>query len=168
MPWEKKSTAFYTVGRKLRDNGMYIVELFDMSPAGILVQAYNQEVSARYTLSPSEGELANAGLSRSPADLQRLAESIDVCRIGDQTFIQSNLEGIKKPKVIPTGDKAREFIQNIPAGDQTLPELLTTALSELCQVKPQGLDAARWLGEWLIVNNPNKPRIREPEDNDQP
>ncbi|CAM9290784.1 unnamed protein product, partial [Choristocarpus tenellus] len=167
MSWKKKSSAIYTVGRKLGDDGMYIVDLFDMSPAGILIRAYNQENSARYTSSPSEGELARAGLSRSKDDLKRLAESISIVRVGNKTFIQSNLEGIKKPKVMPTGEGAREYIKNIPAGGQMLPELLTTALSELCKVKPQGLEAVRWLGEWLIANNPNKPRIGEPDDDKQ-
>lgn len=39
----------------------------------------------------------------------------------------------------------RGFIQEIRAGDGSLEELLTTALSELCKVKPEGLDAVRYL-----------------------
>lgn len=37
----------------------------------------------------------------------------------------------------------REFVDGIKAGSGTLQELLTTALSELCKVKPEGLDAVR-------------------------
>lgn len=36
---------------------MYIIDLEDMCPAGVLVQAYKQETSDRYTLSVSEGEV---------------------------------------------------------------------------------------------------------------
>lgn len=57
MSWEKKPAAIYTVGRKLGDGGMYIVDLDDMAPAGVLIQAYKQDTSERYTLSVSEGEV---------------------------------------------------------------------------------------------------------------
>lgn len=56
-PWGKKLSSLYTVGRKLGDGGMYIVDLEDMCPAGVLVQAYKQDSSDRYTLSVSEGEV---------------------------------------------------------------------------------------------------------------
>jgi|TARA_A100001015_G_C15017734_1_gene726341 hypothetical protein len=38
------------------------------------------------------------------------------------------------------------------------------ALAELCKEKPAGLDAVKWLGQWMIDNNPNQPQIEEPED----
>lgn len=37
----------------------------------------------------------------------------------------------------------RSFIQGIKAGSGSLEDLLTTALAELCKVKPEGLDAVR-------------------------
>lgn len=52
-------------------------------------------------------QLAKAGLSRSSEDLGRLAESVDVYSIDDQLFIHSQLDGIAKPTIIPTGDKAK-------------------------------------------------------------
>lgn len=55
--WAKKSASLHTIGRKLEDGAMYIIDLEDMCPAGVLVQAYKQETSARYTLSVSEGEV---------------------------------------------------------------------------------------------------------------
>ena len=57
----------------------------------------------------------------------------------------------------------RQFIAATPAGAETLPELLTTGLSELCKEKPAGLEAVRWLGNWLLENNPNQPQVMEPE-----
>jgi len=37
-------------------------------------------------------------------------------------------------------------------------------LAELCIEKPSGLDAVRWLGQWLLDNNPNQPSVEEPDD----
>jgi len=37
----------------------------------------------------------------------------------------------------------RAFVQGVRAGNGSLEDLLTTALSELCKVKPEGLDAVR-------------------------
>lgn len=55
--WGKKSASLHTIGRKLEDGAMYIIDLEDMCPAGVLVQAYRQETSDRYTLSVSESEV---------------------------------------------------------------------------------------------------------------
>jgi hypothetical protein len=38
-------------------------------------------------------------------------------------------------------------------------------LAELCKEKPAGLEAVRWLGQWLIDHNPNQPAIEEPPEN---
>ncbi|CAM9715828.1 unnamed protein product [Pylaiella littoralis] len=162
--WRKKLSPLHTVGRKLEDGAMYIIELEDMSPAGVLVQAYKQETSDRYTLSISEGELSRAGLSRSKEDLERLAGSVDIYHVNGQVFVHSTIDGIAKPKIIPTGDQARAFIQGVKAGSSSLEDLLTTALSELCKAKPEGLDAVRWLAEWLLEHNPNKPTVEQAED----
>uniref|UniRef100_A0A7S2XW71 Uncharacterized protein n=1 Tax=Fibrocapsa japonica TaxID=94617 RepID=A0A7S2XW71_9STRA len=153
----------YVQGRQLSDGGMYIISVTDLDPAGVLIKAYNQVTSSEYYLSPSEDELEEAGLSRQKEDLKTLVESIDLTELsGGRTFLRSSLAGIKDPKVIPQGAEAAQFIKSIPAGTDTLPELLTTALSELCKVKPSGLDAVRWLGQWLLENNPNQPQIEEP------
>ena len=58
----------------------------------------------------------------------------------------------------------RKWLYETKAGSETLPELLTTALAELCKAKPAGLDAVKWLGEWLVENNPNRPRVEEPAE----
>lgn len=81
---------------------------------------------------------------------------------GGTPYLESSLPGINKPKVVPEGDGVRQFITATPAGAETLPQLLTTALSELCKEKPAGLDAVRWLGQWLLDNNPNQPQVEEP------
>ncbi len=50
------------------------------------------------------------------------------------------------------------------ASGQSLNSLLTTGLVELCKVKPVGNDAVKWLGEWLIANNPNTPAVQTVDD----
>ena len=40
---------------------------------------------------------------------------------------------------------------------------LTRQLAELCKEKPAGLEAVRYLGQWLLDNNPNQPAVQEPE-----
>ena len=83
---------------------------------------------------------------------------------GGTNFLESSIKGINPPKAELEGDGVRQYIANTKAGDQMLPEFLTTAMAELCKEKPAGLDAVRWLGQWLIDNNPNQPQIEEPED----
>ena len=48
-------------------------------------------------------------------------------------------------------------------GPTTLKQVLARGLSALCRAKPVGLDAAEWLGRWLIANNPSRPAIAEPD-----
>jgi len=140
---------------------MYIITIVDLEPAGVLVKAYNQNSGTTYTLSPTENMLATAKLTRNDADMTTLAESIDI----SDSKITSSIDCIKATKVIPQGDDVTSFINNTQCGDTTLPEILTQGLSELCKAKPAGLNAVRWLGEWLIANNPNQPHIDEPEEN---
>ncbi|CAM9885660.1 unnamed protein product [Chrysoparadoxa australica] len=146
---------------------MYVLGVFDQTPAGLLVRAYNQATSMQMTLSPSARELADAGLSCCAEDLIKLTGSIDIYTLpaSKDTFIHSSLPGINKPKVIPTGEAARDLVSDTVLGaGETLPELLTAGLCELCKVKPAGLDAVQWLGKWLLANNPSQPQVEEPEE----
>ena len=36
-------------------------------------------------------------------------------------------------------------------------QVLVDGLVQLCKAKPVGNDAVRWLGEWLVANNPARP-----------
>lgn len=176
MSWDRNTGAVCTVGRRLGDGEMYIIDVHDMAAAGLLIRAYNQGTSQRHTLTVSEAEvkkqaykpqstcsallrsssgsvsrlrgchvdglscrqrgccvdihdrranarsfrmriilcrclflpqLAKAGVSRSADDLRRLAESVDIYALDHHLFIHSTLEGIAKPKVIPSGQQAR-------------------------------------------------------------
>ncbi|KAG5181584.1 hypothetical protein JKP88DRAFT_165504, partial [Tribonema minus] len=151
----------------LQDGDMYTIGIFDMEPAGVVIRALNNATAKYYALGPTESELAAAKLGRNESDLARLAESVDLLEVGGTTFIYSSLPGICKPKIIPTGETAKDFMNGLTLRDGSLVQLLTTGLSELCKVKPQGpggIDAVRWLGEWLLANNPNQPAVEEPED----
>lgn len=63
---------------------MYIITIIDLEPAGLLIKAYNQSSNAEYTLSPTEGQIKEAGLSRKENDLTRLADSIDIVEKEDR------------------------------------------------------------------------------------
>eukprot|EP00466_Bigelowiella_natans_P016565 jgi/Bigna1/87358/estExt_fgenesh1_pg.C_190151 len=45
----------------------------------------------------------------------------------------------------------------------SLHDVLSKALTKLCRVKPVGLDAIEWLGNWLLQNNPACPAVEIPE-----
>ena len=40
---------------------------------------------------------------------------------------------------------------------KTMNQVLVQGLVQLCKAKPVGNDAVRWLGEWLVQNNPSRP-----------
>lgn len=45
------------------------------------------------------------------------------------------------------------------AADPTLQQLLSKGLMALCQVQPKGVQAVKWLSQWLMDNNPNQPAV---------
>lgn len=67
-------------------------------------------------------------------------------------LLQSTCPEISDAKIPMTASDAQEAIKKTNA-------VLVEGLVELCKVKPVGLDAVQWLGEWLLQNNPNKPRV---------
>ena len=62
------------------------------------------------------------------------------------------------------GEVIEAMIKEPMADDkESLHNLLVTGCVELCKVKPVGIDAVDWLGDWLIANNPMKPAVQEYE-----
>lgn len=45
---------------------------------------------------------------------------------------------------------------------KSLNDVLVEGLTQLCRIKPVGNDGIKWLGEWLLRNNPNKPNANVP------
>jgi nucleoside diphosphate kinase/adenylate kinase family enzyme len=61
-------------------------------------------------------------------------------------------------------DQAAPSAPTAAATAASLNSVLVEGLTQLCRVKPVGMDAVTWLGEWLLANNPRKPAVEEPVD----
>ena len=157
--------ALYTSGRKLAGGGaaVYLVSVFDLEPSGVIVHAYNQTNSAEYSLPVSEADLARAGITRAPPSLSTLVESVLLIPSGDGFVLQSSLESISDNKRRLSGEEVEGLIKSPIKRDaeESIHSLITTGLVELCKVKPVGIDAVEFLGEWLLKNNPNRPVVDE-------
>ena len=154
--------ALMTSGRKLEGGQLYLLSIFDLEPSGVIVHAYNQITSKEYVLPVAEKELAAAKLTRSKENLSRLLESINMVPQGGEYVLESEISEISKIKRRPTGAEVEAMIKEPMAdGKESIHDLLVTGLVELCKVKPVGIDAADWLGDWLIANNPMKPSVKE-------
>jgi hypothetical protein len=102
---------------------------------------------------------------RSSASLNGLLESIDLVPQGDDWVLQSSIEKVSNLKRRLTGSELDAFIKApMPGCTESVNEVLVTGLVELCKVKPVGIDAVEWLGNWLLNNNPNQPNVSEPDD----
>jgi hypothetical protein len=156
--------ALMTSGRKLEGGQLYLLSVFDLEPSGVIVHAYNQITSKEYILPVAEKEMAAAGITRSAANLSKLLESITMVPQGGEYVLESDINEISKIKRRPTGAQLEAMIKEPMADDkESIHDLLVTGLVELCKVKPVGIDAVDWLGDWLIANNPMKPAVQEYE-----
>ncbi len=88
---------------------------------------------------------------------------------GNDLILQSENEAISKIRKVPTGDELENMLKdpNGAGNDMSINELLITGLAELCKVKPVGTEAVKYLGEWLLINNPSQPAVRSPDDDDE-
>lgn len=153
-------SALITVGKKFHGESMFLLSVFDLEPSGVIIHAYNQADSQEYMLPVTEVELAQSGFTRAQESLASLLDTIFLEANGTQWSLQSKNENIKGQKVRPTGDQLEALIRSTENGP-SLHDTLVEGLVELCKVKPAGNDAISWLGEWLINNNPSKPRVDE-------
>lgn len=55
---------------------------------------------------------------------------------------------------VPIGQAAKDYLA------KAVNPTLLKGLTELCKQKP--IDPVIWLADWLLENNPNKPRVRDP------
>ena len=93
----------------------------------------------------------------------KLLSSMSVERHGDDVVLFSTDAAMPRPRRSITEDQLEERIRAPMPDSSSLHEVLVQGLVELCKVKPVGNDAVQWLGEWLLNNNPNKPRVEVPE-----
>ncbi len=84
--------------------------------------------------------------------MQKLVETMELRASGSVLLLQSKDDNIAVSKVPMTAGEAQKTINQANS-------VLVDGLVELCKVKPVGIDAVKWLGEWLLQNNPNKPRV---------
>jgi hypothetical protein len=155
--------ALMTSGRKLEGGQLYLLSVFDLEPSGIIVHAYNQITSKEYMLPVLEKEMAASKITRSKEHLAYLLETIKMVPAGGEYVLQSDLDTISKIKRRPTGEEVEAMIKAPMGSKESIHDLLVTGCVELCKVKPVGIDAVEWLGDWLLANNPNKPSIQEYE-----
>lgn len=162
--------ALATLGKKLEGKSLYILSVFDLEPSGILIQAYNHISSREYLLPVSEADLRASEFTRAPSSLQVLLETIYLAPQGGEFVLESTCETISKIKRRPTGEEVEKMLKQaiFPGSEESIHSLIITGCVELCQTKPEGLEAVAWLGEWLLKNNPNKPKIMEDYDVSEP
>jgi hypothetical protein len=110
-------------------------------------------------------QLATAGISRRVESLSGLLDTISLVPQGDELVLESSNDKISKLKKRPSGEELEQLIKEpVFEGADSIHDLLVTGLMELCKVKPVGNDAIKWLGEWLIEKNPNRPTVAEDGD----
>lgn len=80
----------------------------------------------------------------------------------DKYFPQLSVEAI--PSQLEVEEIMNEKPEPRPhvTSTKSLNEVLVDGLTQLCRIKPVGMDAVTWLGHWLLRNNPNKPSVEEP------
>lgn len=155
-------SALLTLGRKLNGNDSFLLSVYDLEPSGITVSAYNQYNSKEYLLPITEMELASAGLTRHIKSLTKLLETIELISRNNTYILYSPIEGIGKTVSKQSIENLIETIKSpMENGSQSLHDLLVQGLVELCKAKPVGLDSIEWLGDWLLTNNPSKPKVTE-------
>jgi hypothetical protein len=138
-----------------------MMRVFDCEPAGLLVIAKSTD-GKDVSISPSKRELYEANITKDPEGYERLVRSLELQTTQEgRLALYSSLPGIRASRDAPTAFSAEEYLKNVVVGkSETLAQVLSDALTELCRQKPRGEDAVEWLGHWLIAHNPSKPTVQ--------
>ena len=139
-----RKVAISNCARALNDNEIYIIQIFDNAPSGLLVKAYLQAKSLEYFMPITEGELEKAALNRGEAALTRLAESIDLVEKGGAIFLESSIPGIAKPKVVPSGARRRAASAARARGRRRTPQATACASSSAARARATGRCRPSW------------------------
>ena len=109
--------------------------------------------------------MAEAEIYRQPKSLQDFVDTIEMVEINGSQILQTTIPCIKKYKQRLLGEDLSNMVKNpMKFQSQSINDILVESLVELCKVKPVGIDAVQWLGEYLLANNPNKPIVEDPID----
>ncbi|GLE03904.1 hypothetical protein PINS_up012815 [Pythium insidiosum] len=165
------------------------VRLFDVDDVGIAVIVYPAgaaTTSQTFSRVFSRVELQDAGITRTLDGYVALTDSLelvedayftgaDAARAGQSELsayqLSSSLPGIRFPDPIVSQQAATAYLTRCPVGlttwnasrtpadEKILLDVVARGLTELCRHKPTGLAAVKWLGEWLLQNNPTQPHV---------
>ncbi|KAJ0412086.1 hypothetical protein ATCC90586_004006 [Pythium insidiosum] len=165
------------------------VRLFDVDDVGIAVIVYQAGAAATplsFSRVFSRVELQDASITRTLDGYVALTDSLelvedayftgaDAARAGQSELaayqLSSSLPGIRFPDPIVSQQAATAYLTRCPVGLTTwnasrtpadtkiLLDVVARGLTELCRQKPTGLTAVKWLGEWLLKNNPTQPSV---------
>ena len=139
---------------------LYVVSIYDLEPQGLIVNAYDQDSSKQYNLAVSEYDLYNSEVNRTKSSLMELIDTLVLTPRGDDFVLESTIPTITKEKERLLGDNLMNSLEKgMDNSSTSVNETLVHGLVELCKVKPVGVEAIKWLGEWLLANNPNKPSV---------
>lgn len=84
---------------------------------------------------------------------------------GDGFVLQSSDSKVSAIKQRLLGAALEDMVKAPLAGQtKSLNEVIVQGLVELCREKPVGLDAVKWLGDWMLANNPAKPCVLDEDD----
>ena len=73
--------------------------------------------------------------------------------------LESSIENIRDEQSMNSNAEGASVVPLAYGDSESAEEILVTGLLELCKTKLEGNDAIRWLGEWLLENNPKKIEI---------
>lgn len=95
----------------------------------------------------------------------KFLQTIHIVQLGKESVLQSTHEKVSNIKVKASPNELEKIMREpLQEDGDSLHDLLVNGLVELCKVKPVGLNSVEWLGEWLLSNNPNMPRVEIPDE----
>ncbi|KDO32743.1 hypothetical protein SPRG_02441 [Saprolegnia parasitica CBS 223.65] len=149
----------YSTGLLLNGDD-YRVAVHDVEPAGVVVVATQTSKNVVFSRAFTKQELTAAGLTKSPLDCARLAESLlFVVSPTQEPQLHSTLPGVRQPEPIASGAAAEVYLTTTRVGTETFLDVLQRGLIVLCKEKPMGLNAVAMLGTWLLEHNPSQPLV---------
>ena len=107
--------------------------------------------------------MRNASITRHVSSLNDLLRSIQIVGKGATAVLKSIIENIGGKECVHDEMDCTTSEQIGDIDSESLQELLVAGLLDLCKLKLVGNDAIKWLGDWLIANNPKKLNRSDPE-----
>jgi hypothetical protein len=103
-------------------------------------------------------KIKDAGYSRKSESLDSLLDTIIVDKTTDGLLMYSTSPALGKISKESLCLNTPNFL-NSKSDHDVFNSILLEGLVEVCKAKPRGEEAITWLGNWLMENNPNKPKV---------